>query len=90
MNKAELVNLMATELETTKVDAAKFVDSFISAVHQNLKSSVKISGFGTFACAKRSARVAKNPATGEEIKISAKWVPTFKAGSTLKEGVQKK
>lgn len=87
MNKAELINFMANDLETSKVDAAKFVDSFISAVHNNLKTSVKISGFGTFARTKRSARVAKNPSTGTEIKIGAKWVPTFKAGSSLKETV---
>jgi DNA-binding protein HU-beta len=87
MNKAELINFMANDLETTKVEAAKFVDSFITAVHDNLKTTVKISGFGTFARAKRSARVAKNPSTGEEIKIGAKWVPTFKAGATLKENV---
>lgn len=88
MNKAELINLMAEDLETTKADAAKFVDSFISAIHDNLKTTVKISGFGTFGRAKRSARVAKNPSTGEEIKIGAKWVPTFKAGATLKDNVQ--
>jgi DNA-binding protein HU-beta len=88
MNKAELINFMATDLETTKADAAKFVDSFISAIHENLKTSIKISGFGTFARAKRSARVAKNPSTGAEVKINAKWVPTFKAGATLKDNVQ--
>ncbi len=87
MNKAELINFMAEDLETTKVEAAKFVDSFISAVHSNLKTEVKISGFGTFGRTKRSARVAKNPSTGAEVKINAKWVPTFKAGATLKENV---
>ena len=88
MNKAELINFMANDLETTKVDAAKFVDTFISAVHNNLKTTVKISGFGTFGRSKRSARSAKNPSTGAEIKIGAKWVPTFKAGATLKDTVQ--
>jgi DNA-binding protein HU-beta len=88
MNKAELIDFMAGDLEITKVEAAKFVDSFITAIHDNLKTTIKISGFGTFSRAKRSARVAKNPATGAEIKIGAKWVPTFKAGATLKENAQ--
>ena len=44
-------------------------------------------GFGTFAVKDRSARMGRNPKTGEEIKIAASKVPGFKAGKALKEAL---
>ena len=91
MNKAELIDHIAKDLETTKVEAAKFVDSFMGAVYSNLrKDGVKLAGFGTFSAKKRAARKGRNPQTGEELKIAAKWAPAFKAGSELKEAAAKK
>jgi DNA-binding protein HU-beta len=58
---------------------------------ETIKKSVKaganvaLVGFGTFAKAKRAARIGINPATGEKIKIKAKNVPKFKAGKQFKE-----
>ena len=54
------------------------------------EDDLKIEGLGNFSRVKRSARVGRNPQTGAEIKIPAKWAPVFKAGSQLKESVQKK
>ena len=91
MNKAELIDFIAQDMEITKAQAGQFLDSFVNAVQNNIsEEGVKLSGFGTFARAKRAARVGRNPATGEEIKIPAKWVPVFKAGSALKDAVQSK
>ena len=62
---------------------------FVEAIHKNIRTEgVKISGLGTFAAAERQARVGRNPKTGEEIQIPSKWVPTFKAGTALKEATQ--
>ena len=49
--------------------------------------SVSIVGFGTFAVAKRAARVGRNPQTGKELKIAATTVPRFTAGATFKAAV---
>ena len=88
MNKAELIDCLAVDLETSKADANRFLDSFLNAVYKNArKEGVKISGFGTFSAVKRKARIGRNPQTGEEVKIPSRWAPVFKAGSTLREAV---
>ncbi|MBI1725375.1 MAG: HU family DNA-binding protein, partial [Candidatus Tectomicrobia bacterium] len=50
---------------------------------------VSLVGFGTFSVSKRSARMGRNPQTGEAIKIKAAKVPKFSAGKTLKDMVNK-
>jgi DNA-binding protein HU-beta len=91
MNKGELVDYLAEDLEVPKALADRFVNSFVEAVYSNVrKEGLKLAGFGTFGSVKRKARIGRNPQTGEEIKIPSRWVPTFKAGSVLKESVEKK
>ena len=91
MNKGELVDHIAEDLEISKSLADQMVNSFVDAVYQNIrKDGVKLAGFGTFGSTKRKARVGRNPQTGEEIKIPSRWVPTFKAGTMLKDAAEKK
>lgn len=89
MNKSELVDAMASESGLTKADAKKALDGFISAVGNSLKGGDKISlvGFGSFSVSQRAARTGKNPRTKEAIKIPAKNVIRFKAGSELSSNV---
>ncbi len=90
MNRQELVSHIAEDLEVTKAMADKFVNSFTTAICDNVKKDgVKLVGFGTFGSVKRKARVGRNPQTGEEIKIPARWAVTFKAGSVLKDAAMK-
>ena len=91
MNKGELVDHIAEELEVSKAMADRFVNCFTDAVCSNIrKEGIRLAGFGTFSAVKRKARVGRNPQTGDEIKIPARWVPTFKAGTMLKESVTTK
>lgn len=85
MNKAELVDAMASEAKITKADAQRALESFINATSKALKKGERVAlvGFGTFSVAKRAARIGRNPQTGKEIKIAAKKVAKFKAGSEL-------
>jgi DNA-binding protein HU-beta len=89
MNKAQLIECVVKETGVSKKDAEavlkSIVDNTIKAVKKG--EGVQLVGFGTFAQAKRKARTAKNPKTGEEIKIAAKKVPVFKAGKAFKETV---
>ncbi len=89
MNKAELIDAMATESGLSKVDAKKALDGFVGAITNALKAGDKISlvGFGSFSVAERAARIGRNPRTKEEIKIAAKKVVKFKAGSDLSDTV---
>ena len=92
MNKTEFAEHLAETMETSKAEAARWLDAMIEGIHTGIKTEegVELAGLGSFTRNKRSARTGRNPQTGEEIKIPAKWVPTFKAASQLKEIVQKK
>mgnify|MGYP002628602401 CR=1 FL=1 len=89
MNKAELIEAMASSAGLSKADAKKALDGFINATSSALKTGDRISliGFGSFSISKRSARTGRNPQTGKEIKIAAKNVVRFKAGADLSKNV---
>lgn len=91
MNKQELIEAMASDAKITKADAKKALDAFVSATTKALKKGDRVAlvGFGSFSVAKREARKGRNPQTGKEIKIAAKKVCKFKAGSELAEIVNK-
>ena len=92
MNKADFIEHLARQMDSNKAEAGRWLDAMIEGIHTgiNNEKGLKIAGLGSFIRSKRSARTCRNPQTGAEIKIPAKWVPTFKAGSQLKETVQKK
>jgi DNA-binding protein HU-beta len=85
MNKAELIDAIAANAELSKVDAKKALDAFIGATTGALKKGDRVAlvGFGSFSVSSRAARKGRNPQTGKEIKIAAKKVVKFKAGSEL-------
>lgn len=91
MNKAELVNAMATETGLSKKDTEATLNAFINAVTKELsqKGKVQLVGFGTFETRERAARTGRNPQTGKELKIAASIVSAFKAGKALKDTVNK-
>ena len=90
MNKAELIDAIASGADLTKADAKKALDAFIDATSGALKKGDRVAlvGFGSFSVASRSARTGRNPQTGKEIKIAAKKVVKFKAGSELADVVK--
>ena len=85
MNKQELIDAISAESGLTKTDATKALNALVNATSTALKSGDKLSlvGFGSFSVSKREARTGRNPQTGKEIKIAAKNVVRFKAGSDL-------
>ncbi|MDN3606797.1 HU family DNA-binding protein [Kaistella yonginensis] len=90
MNKSELIDAIAKDANITKVAAKAALESFISNVTNTLKKKdgkVSLVGFGTFSVAERAARQGINPATKKPIKIAAKTVAKFKAGSDLADAV---
>ena len=89
MNKSELVAAVAEKAEFTKKDAEKAVSGFVDVITEALVKGEKVQliGFGTFEAKDRPARTARNPRTGEEIKIAASKAPVFKAGKALKDKV---
>ncbi len=89
MNKAELTAAIADKAKISKKDAEKALGAITDVIAAALKKGdkVQIVGFGSFEVRKRPARVARNPRTGEQIKIAASKAPVFKAGKGLKDSV---
>ena len=87
MNKSELVAAVQEATQLKKKDAEAAVVAFVDTIKEALKKGVKVQliGFGTFESKKRPARVARNPRTGEEIKVKASKAPVFKASKALKD-----
>lgn len=80
-----MIDAIADKAELTKVAAKAALDAFTEVVAKAMKKGDKVAlvGFGTFSVSQRSARTGRNPRTGEPIKIKAKKVAKFKAGSEL-------
>ena len=91
MNKAELIDVVADNADLSKAAAGRALDSVIAAITKALKKgdTVTLVGFGTFSVRKRSARVGRNPRTGDAIKIKASKAPGFKPGKALKDAINK-
>ena len=89
MTKACLVDYIAEKADLTKADAARALDAMLEGVSKGLKKEGKVTlvGFGTFTAKKRAAHTGRNPQTGEAVKIAARVVPGFKAGSKLKDSL---
>ncbi|MFT6745990.1 MAG: DNA-binding protein HU-beta [Glaciecola sp.] len=89
MNKAELIEAMASESGLSKADAKRALDGFVGATTNALKAGDRVAlvGFGSFSISARAARKGRNPQTGKEIQIAAKKVVKFKAGAELSGSV---
>lgn len=89
MNKADLIDAMAVDAGITKAAAKKALESFLENVENSLKNGDRVSlvGFGSWSVSKRAARDGRNPQTGQTIKIPAKTVVKFKAGTELSNAV---
>ena len=89
MNKAELIDAMASDANLSKADAKRALESLTSNVTTALKKGDKVAliGFGTFSISARAARTGRNPQTGATIQIKAKKVAKFKAGAALSSAV---
>lgn len=86
MNKAELVDVLTQKLGSDRRQATaaveNVVDTIVRAVHKG--DSVTITGFGVFEQRRRAARVARNPRTGETVKVKPTSVPAFRPGAQFK------
>jgi len=89
MNKAQLIESMASSANLSKADAKRALDAFITNTSGALKKGDRVAlvGFGSFSVSRRAARKGRNPQTGKEIQIAAKNVVRFKAGSELSGNV---
>lgn len=92
MNKAELVEAVASATDSSKASVDEVLNVTIATIIKTVTKgdSVQLVGFGTFGSGKRAARTGRNPRTGETIKIAAARTVKFTAGKAFKDAVNKK
>lgn len=90
MNKQAIVEMVHAKLGGTKVQAEEIVDGIFDSIVATMKKGgeVSVAGFGIFSVKARAARMARNPKTGEQVKVAAKKVPKFRAAKALKDAVE--
>src|SRR3954447_26225253 len=88
VNKAELIDALAGRLGDRKTATAA-LDAVLAEIQQVVTKGdkVAITGFGVFEKRVRGARTARNPRTGEAVKVKKTSVPAFRAGASFKDMV---
>lgn len=86
MTKADIVERVYQKIGFSKKEASELVELVFGSLKSTLckGDKVKISGFGNFVVRKKKERVGRNPQTGDQIKISARRVLTFRPSQVLK------
>ncbi len=90
MTKSELILRLSSRYpHLTARDADEAVNLILGALEAALADGgrVEIRGFGSFSLNYRPERVGRNPKSGEQVHVPAKYVPHFKAGKELRERV---
>lgn len=89
MNKSQLISAVAEKSSMTKKDAEAAVNAVTDIIINAMKEGekVQIVGFGTFEVKTRSARMGRNPKTGESISVPESKHPSFSASKALKDQI---
>lgn len=92
MTKSELIEKIAEKNPHLLLkDVERIVNVVFEKITMSLARSerVEFRGFGAFSVRKRSPRIAKNPRTGEQVKVEERNIPHFKTGKQLHELLNK-
>jgi len=92
MTQAQFFAAVAEPAQVSKVQAKAVFEAVEGVVHKSLKAEKKIplGGLGAVKLVERKARIGRNPATGEQIKIPAKTVVKIAPAKALKDAFNKK
>ena len=88
-SKKEIIAQLAKDAGTTKKAAEAAYDSLVAQVYKGAKapSGITLPGLGKFVKVRRKARIGRNPATGQKIKIAAKTVVKFKVSKAAQDAI---
>lgn len=89
-NKTHMVQYMSKKTKLSKRQSENALNALLDGIRECLKNGrpARLIPFGTFERRHRKARTGRNPRTGEEIRIKARYVPAFKPGKSLKKVVK--
>ncbi|MGB8953091.1 MAG: HU family DNA-binding protein [Candidatus Aminicenantales bacterium] len=91
MIKADLINIIAKELNIPKQEAELGVNQFFETIKEAILrgEEIEVRGFGSFRFRKRPPRSGRNPRTGDPVKVPPKKILYFKPSKLLKEMINK-
>jgi DNA-binding protein HU-beta len=87
MTKSQIAEHMAEKTGLTKKNAALFLEELANLAHKQAKNTFTFPGVGKLVLVNRKARMGRNPATGEAIKIPAKRVVKFRVAKAAKDAI---
>ncbi len=87
MTKSALINNLAETNEMTRKEVIAFMESLVGTAYKEAKNGFTLPGIGKLVLVKRKARMGRNPATGETIKIPAKKVVKFRIAKAAKDAI---
>jgi len=87
LSKSQIADHLAKSTSSSKRQATQFLDDLTSLAYKEAKNSFTIPGVGKLVLVNRKARMGRNPATGEEIKIPAKRVVKFRVSKKAKDAI---
>jgi DNA-binding protein HU-beta len=87
MTKSQIADALSKKVVVTKKVATQFLEELASLAHREAKNSFTIPGLGKIVLVNRKARMGRNPATGEAIKIAAKRVVKFRVAKAAKDAI---
>ena len=87
LTKAQIIEEISNKDGFTKKKSIEIVETLLDIIKSTLESGddVLISGFGKFCVKKKKERRGRNPATGDDMMLSARKVVTFKCSSKLRD-----
>jgi integration host factor subunit alpha len=91
LTKDHLIDVITKENGFQKKQSLEIVETLIELIKSSLASGdgVLISGFGKFCVKAKGERKGRNPATGEDMKLAARRVVTFKCSGQLRDKINK-
>jgi DNA-binding protein HU-beta len=87
LSKSQIVASLAETVGLTKKQAVETIEALVALAYKNAKNTFTIPGLGKLVLVNRKARMGRNPATGETIKIAAKRVVKFRVAKAAKDAI---
>jgi DNA-binding protein HU-beta len=87
LTKSQIAASLAETVGLTKKQAVQTLEALVALAYKNAKNSFTIPGLGKIVLVNRKARMGRNPATGETIKIAAKRVVKFRVAKAAKDAI---
>jgi DNA-binding protein HU-beta len=87
LTKSQIVATLAEKHALPKKQISEIMDSLVELAYKNAKNSFTLPGLGKLVLVTRKARMGRNPATGETIKIAAKKVVKFRVAKAAKDAI---